>query len=111
MKSNFHIIFKTYKDKKNWETFLGKNTDNYETIRNETNVYKQKPINLDDFNDVDKSEVRERVKARKKNFREVAQKSKLLKKKKREEESKENEEAYWQRLSELNKQFKGQKKA
>ena len=25
LKSNFHIIFKTYKGKKNWETSLGKN--------------------------------------------------------------------------------------
>ena len=53
LKSNFHIIFKTYKDKKQLESSLGKNLDNYESIRNETYTYEQKPINVDDFNDVD----------------------------------------------------------
>ena len=46
-----------YKDKKNWETPLGKNPGNYETIRDETNIYEQKPINIDEFNDVEKTEV------------------------------------------------------
>ena len=82
LKSNFHIIFKTYKDKKNWEASLGKNPDNYETIRDETNIYEQKPINIDEFNDVEETEVRERVKKRKEKRREVAGKKKLLKKKK-----------------------------
>ena len=49
LKSNFHIIFKTYKDKKQLESSLGKNLDNYESIRNETYTYEQKPINVDDF--------------------------------------------------------------
>ena len=53
LKSNFHIIFKTYKDKKQLESSLGKNLDNYESIRNEIYTYEQKPINVDDFNDVD----------------------------------------------------------
>ena len=53
LKSNFHIFFKTYKDKKQLESSLGKNLDNYESIRNETYTYEQKPINVDDFNDVD----------------------------------------------------------
>ena len=35
------------------ESSLGKNLDNYESIRNETYTYEQKPINVDDFNDVD----------------------------------------------------------
>ena len=38
-KSNFHIIFKIYKDKKSCEVSFGKNPENYETIRNETNIY------------------------------------------------------------------------
>ena len=53
LKSNFHIIFKTYKDKKQLESYLGVNPDNYETIRNETNIYEQKPINIDDFNEIE----------------------------------------------------------
>ena len=61
MKSNFHIIFKTYKDKKKLETSLGKNPENYETVRNETNMYEQKPVNVDDFNEVEEKLVKERV--------------------------------------------------
>ena len=80
LKSNFHIIFKTYKDKQNWEASLGKN--NYETIRDEKNIYEQKLINIDKFNDVEETEVQERVKKRKEKRREVAKKNKLLKKKK-----------------------------
>ena len=36
LKSNFHIIFKTYKDKKQLESSLGKNSEN---ICNKTNIY------------------------------------------------------------------------
>ena len=35
LKSNFHITFKRYKDKKKLEASLGKNPHNYEEIRNE----------------------------------------------------------------------------
>ena len=108
LKSNFHIIFKTYKDKKKWEISLGKNLENYETIRNETNIYEQKLMSIDEFNDVEETEVRARVEKRKEKRREVAEKNKLLKKKKKQEE---NEEVYWKRLGELNKQFKANKEA
>ena len=60
---------------------MGKNPDNYETIRDETNIYKQKPLNIDEFNDVEEDEVRERVKKRKEKRREVAEKKKVVKKK------------------------------
>ena len=59
---------------------MGKNPENYETIPNETNIYEQKPINVDDFNEVEEKEVKERVEKQKR--REVAEKNKLLKKKK-----------------------------
>ena len=87
-----------------------KKPDNYETIRDETNIYEQKPINIDEFNDVEETEVRERVKRKKEKRREVAEKSKLLKKKKKQEEFKENEGIYWKRLGEFNRQFKANKK-
>ena len=80
LKSNFRIIFKTFKDKRQLESSLGKNPENYETIPNETNIYEQKPINVDDFNEVEEKEVKERVEKQKR--REVAEKNKLLKKKK-----------------------------
>ena len=82
MKSNFHIIFKTYKDKKKLDSSLGKNPENYQSIRNETNIYEQKPINIDDFNETEENEVKERVEKQKQKRHEVAEKDKLLKKKK-----------------------------
>ena len=42
LKSNFHIIFQTYKDIKKSKVFLGKSSENYETISNETSVFEQK---------------------------------------------------------------------
>ena len=83
LKSNFHIMFKTYKDKKQLESSLGKNPENYENICNETNIYEQKPINVDDFNEVEEKEVKEHVQKRKQKRREVAKKNKLFKKKRR----------------------------
>ena len=83
LKSNFHIIFKTYKDKKQLERSMGKNPNNSESIRNETNIYEQKPINIGDFNKAEEAEVKERVEKRKQKRREVAEKNKLLKKKKK----------------------------
>ena len=46
LKSNFHIIFKTYTDKKQLESSMGKNPVNYESIRKEKNIYQQKPTNI-----------------------------------------------------------------
>ena len=68
---------------KKLENFLGKNPENFETIRNETNIYEQKLVNVDDFNGAEEKEVRERVEKRKQKRREVAEKNKLLKRKKR----------------------------
>ena len=81
LKSTFHIMFKTYKDKKNIES-LGKHPQNYENVHNETDVYEQKPIKIDDFNEVKEKEIKERVGKRKIKKREVAEKNKLKKKEK-----------------------------
>ena len=62
IKSNFHLIFETYKDKKQLEISLGKNPENYETIRNETSIFGQKPIKVDDFNEIEKEEVKNKNK-------------------------------------------------
>ena len=84
--------------KKQLEGSLGKNPDNYENVHNETNIYKQKPINVDDFNE---------VKKRKQKRRQVAEKTCRKKKEKRtHEEFKEKESDLWKRLSQLNSQFK-----
>ena len=110
LKSNFHIIFKTYKDNKQLENSLGKHPENYESIRNETCTYEQKPISVDDFNKVKEKEVKGKVEKRKQKWGEVAEKNKLLKKRKQ-EESKVKEKEMWKRLSELNKEFNEIKKS
>ena len=53
MKSNFHILFKTYKDKQMLKhQQLAKQTVNYETEHAETSEFEQKPILWsDEFND------------------------------------------------------------
>ena len=63
------------------ENSLDKNPENYENIRNETNIYEQKPTNVHDFNKVEEKGVKERVEKRKQKRREVVEKNKPLKKK------------------------------
>ena len=65
LKSNFHIMFKIYKDKKKLQASLGKDPNNYGEIRNETSVYEQKPIKVHDFNEIEEKQVKERVENRK----------------------------------------------
>ena len=67
---------------------MGKNSDNYESIRNETNINEQKPININDFNEAKEAEIKKRVEKRKQKRREVAEKNKLFKKKRKQEEIK-----------------------
>ena len=80
LNSTFHITFKTYKDKKNIE-FLGKNLQNYKNVPDEKNVYKQKAIKINHFNEDEEKEVKEQVERLKMKRTEVAEKSKLLKNK------------------------------
>ena len=88
---------------------MGKNPNNYETVRKEACVYKQKPINIDDFNESEEKEVKERVNKRKKKRCQIAE-NKLLKKTKKSEESKVKEKDMWERLAKLNGEFKEIKK-
>ena len=60
---------------------MGKNPQNYESVHNETCVYEQKPIKIDDFNEAYEKEVKERVENAKIKRREVVEKNKLKKKK------------------------------
>ena len=111
LKSNLHIMFKTYNDKVQMRA-LGKNPNNYENIRKETNIYEQKLINIDDFNDSEEADVKESVEKGKKKRRKVAENNKLLKKQKQKtEENKVKEKDMWEQLSKLNGEFKNIKKA
>ena len=60
--------------KKQLESSLGKNPENYENICKETNIYEQKLVNIDDFNEVEEKEVKERVEKQRHKRREVAEK-------------------------------------
>ena len=106
LKSNFHVIFKIYKDKRKLDISLGKNPENYESIRNKTNIYEQKSINIDNFNETEEKEVKVRIEKQKQKRREMTEKNKLLKKKKREKENKLKEQEMVKRLGELNKKFR-----
>ena len=105
LKSNFHIVFKTYKGKKKLEASLGKNPNNYMGIRNETYVYEQKPIKVDGFHEIEEEEVKEWVEKQHER-REVADNDKLKKKTKKKQEDKEKEKAMWKRIGELNQEFR-----
>ena len=60
LRNKFHLVFKTYKDKKKLEQ-SGKNLQNYTFERNESFVFEQKPIKIDMFNDEEEKEIKERV--------------------------------------------------
>ena len=45
---------------------MEKNPNNYENIPKETNIYEQKPVYIDDFNDSEEANVKERVEKKKK---------------------------------------------
>ena len=44
---------------------MGKNSINYETVRKETHVYEQKTVSIDDFNEAEEAEVKERIEKQK----------------------------------------------
>ena len=110
LKSNFHILFKTYWDKTQMR-WMGKNPINYETVRKETHVYEQKPVNIDDFNEEEQAEVKKRIEKQKKRWQELAENVKAIKQQKRDKETKVKEKQIWDRLAELNSDFKTIKKA
>ena len=72
------------------ESSLGKNPENYESICNETYTYEQKPINVDDFNEVEEKEVKERFEKRKQRRQEVPEKNQTVEKKKKTHENRKN---------------------
>ena len=87
---------------------LSKNPQSHEGVSNEVSVYEQKPIKIDDFNEIEEKEIKERVEKRKMKRREVTENNKLLKKKEQEDNKKETE--MFTRLRELNNDFKNIKK-
>ena len=57
---------------------MGKNPQSYESVHNETCVYEQKSIKINDFNKAEEKEVKECIEKIKIKRREVAKKIKLF---------------------------------
>ena len=78
---------------------------------NEINIYEQKPINVDDFNEVEEKEVKNMQKNKNKKGERQPRKITCLKKKRKQEATKIKEKDMWKRLSQLNNEFKEIKKS
>ena len=76
---------------------MGKNPANFESIRKETNIYEQKLINIDDFNEAEEAEVKQQVGKWNQKRRKVAKKITLLKKKRKAEEIRIKEKDMWKK--------------
>ena len=86
------LFLKPANIRKKMEASPGKNPHNYEEIRDETCVCEQKLIKIDDFNEDEEKEVKERVEKRKQKRKEVTEINKPLfffKKKRKKERKKE----------------------
>ena len=108
LKSNFHILFKSYQDKQLMRQHAtAKNLSKYEDIKKEANEYEQKPIkNFDSFNDQEENEIKEKAQKRLAEKKIRAEENKAKKHKERLEEDKLKESEMWERSNELNSQFK-----
>ena len=90
LKSNFHILFKTYRDKQIIrQQSLAKNQANYENEQpKETHEHEQKPIkNFNKFSDSKEQEVKNRAEKRLADGREKAEELKVKQSKQKSEES------------------------
>ena len=105
LKSNFHILFKTYRDKQIMrQQSLAKNQANYESEQaKETHKNEQKPIkNFNEFSDSKEQEVKDRATKRLVDRRKKAEELKNKKRKQKSEENKVKESEMWNRLNKLN---------
>ena len=73
-------MLKTYTAKKTFES-LGKNPQNYENVRYETDAYEQKPKKAADFNEAKEKVIKEHLEKTKIKWREFAEKKELFLKK------------------------------
>ena len=113
MKSNFYILFKTYKDKQIIkQQQLAKQPGNYEFEHAETSYFEQKLlVKFNEFNDEEELEMKEicREKNRKRKGK-FTEEEKAAKTAKKIEQNKLKEKAMWEKLNELNTKFKDIKK-
>ena len=108
LKSNFHILFKAYRDKMLMrQQSTAKNPATYEVQnQKETCEFDQKSIkNFDQFSDSEEREVNEPAEKRLAERREKAEDLKAKKRKLKSGENKVKEGEMWNRLNELNGEF------
>ena len=81
LKSNFHILFKTYRGKMIMrQQMTAKNPANYENKLKETCKFEQKLItNFNEFNDIEEQEFKQKAEKRKAAKREWAEEAKVKK--------------------------------
>ena len=109
MRSNFHIIFKAYRDKLAIrQQQIAKQPINYAVNGNkEQSEFEQKPIkNFDEFSDGEEEEFKERAEKRKLEKREEEELAAAKNLKIKQEENQMKESEIWDKLSELNNKFK-----
>ena len=109
LKSNFHILFKTYRDKQiMWQQSLAKNQANCKNEQpKETHEHEQKLIkNFNEFSDSEEQEGKDRATKRLTDWQEKAEELKIIKCKQESEENKVKEGRMWNRLNEINGEFK-----
>ena len=109
IKSNFHILFKTYKDKQVIRhQQLAKQPSNYENEHAETCKFEQKPIaKFDEFNDEEELEMKKIQKEKNKKCKAkfYSEEEKAKKCAKKLEQDKIKEKFMWEKLNELNSKF------
>ena len=113
MKSNFYILFKTFKDKMLIkQQQLAKRAENFEAERKEESEFEQKPLlKFNEFNDEEEQEIKEQQrKKNRKRKKQVSDEERFAKLQKKTVDNKEKEKQMWEKLGELNKKFKDIKK-
>ena len=113
MKSNFYILFKTFKDKMILkQQQLAKRAQNFEAERKEESEFEQKPLlKFNEFTDEEEREIKEQQREKnRKRKPQVSDEERLAKLQKKTADNKEKEKQMWEKLGELNKKFKDIKK-
>ena len=110
LKSNFHITFQAYQNKAAIRQQLAKTPSNYKHLavdRKETFEFEQKPIkNFNEFGDAEEAELKKKAEIQYAEKRERAEEKRAEKRKLKLEENKIKEGEMWNRLNELNREFK-----
>ena len=112
MKSNFYILFKSYRDKAIMkQQLLAKQTENYKSAEHrDEHECEQKPLlKFNEFNDEEEKEIKEMQRKKNKKRKATAavdDAERQAKLQKKAENKKEKEKAMWKKLDELNKGFK-----